>query len=64
MVARLKPDSSLAAARQELNVMAAASGSGREAELRSLKDVVSGELRESLAILFGAVVMVLAGGVR
>ncbi len=60
VVARLKPGASLAAARQELNVMAAASGSGREAELRSLKDVVSGELRESLAILFGAVVMVLA----
>jgi predicted permease len=59
VVARMKPGVVMEAARQELTAMAGASQAGREARIRSLKDVVSGPVLDSLLVLLGAVGMVL-----
>src|ERR1044071_58331 len=47
------------AARQEFNAMPSVRQGGRVVRIQALKDVVSGSVRESLLVLFGAVGMVL-----
>src|ERR1051326_3350823 len=59
VVARLKPGVAMEAARQEFNAMPSVRQGGRVVRIQALKDVVSGSVRESLLVLFGAVGMVL-----
>ncbi|HEV2232883.1 MAG TPA: ABC transporter permease, partial [Terriglobia bacterium] len=59
VLARLKKGTAIEAARQELNAMEGPSQANRVVRIRPLKDVVSGQARESLLVLLGAVGMVL-----
>jgi putative ABC transport system permease protein len=59
VVARLRPGASIEAARQELAAMRAPIEGRRIVTLRSLHEVVTGGVRQSLIVLFGAVGMVL-----
>ncbi len=59
VVARLRPDVSIDAARQELGGMEAPRQSGRQVTLTPMVEVVSGAVRHSLLVLLGAVGMVL-----
>ena len=59
VVGRLKQGVAMEAAQQELSAMEGPLLAGREARLRSLKDVVSGPARDSLLVLLGSVGMVL-----
>jgi putative ABC transport system permease protein len=59
VVARLRPDVGLEAARQELSALAGPSTAGRLVIVRRVKDVVTESTRSSLIVLLGAVGMVL-----
>jgi putative ABC transport system permease protein len=59
VIARMKPGIGMEAARQELNAMESTSQGKRMVRIRSLKDVVSGAVRDSLLVLLAAVGMVL-----
>lgn len=59
VLARLKPGVGMEAGRQELSALVKASGADREVRIRPLQDVVSGEVRDSLLVLLGAVGLVL-----
>ncbi len=59
VVARLKEGIAPEAARQELNAMSGPSQARRVVRIQRLQDVVSGQARESLLVLLGAVGMVL-----
>ena len=53
VVARLKRGFAMEAAREELSAMQAVRQGGRLVRIRSLKDVVSGALRQWLLVLLG-----------
>jgi predicted permease len=59
VIGRIKPQTSIAAARQELSGMQGPATGGREAVLTPLKEIVSGPVERSLLVLLGAVGMVL-----